>query len=164
MARRAVTDFMEFAWTKIEISETDCWEWQGALTNGYGHLYLKNFGNNYAHRLVYEHLIGPIPDGLQLDHLCRNTCCCNPEHLEPVTQKENLRRGTLSRKGRNYSVFFDKANGVWIAQCALLNSRDGRRRYKRVSSRDVGLAVAKMERFLEGAEHPNRHSMPAPAG
>lgn len=47
-----------------------------------------------AHRWAYEHFVGPIPDGLQLDHLCRNTHCANPSHLEPVTAQENLRRST----------------------------------------------------------------------
>lgn len=47
-----------------------------------------------VHRLSYEVLRGPIPDGLTLDHLCRNPTCCNPDHLEPVTSKENIRRGT----------------------------------------------------------------------
>ena len=47
----------------------------------------------YAHRLVYEMTVGPIPKGLCIDHLCRNTVCCNPAHLEPVTNGENIRRG-----------------------------------------------------------------------
>ncbi len=46
-----------------------------------------------AHRLVYTFLIGPIPDGMTLDHLCRNRACCNPKHLECVTQQENVLRG-----------------------------------------------------------------------
>jgi hypothetical protein len=48
-----------------------------------------------AHRFMYEYLVGPVPDGLQLDHLCRNRCCCNIKHLEPVTQAENVARGLL---------------------------------------------------------------------
>ena len=47
----------------------------------------------YLHRLVYEALRGPIPEGLQLDHLCRNRGCCNPDHLEPVSSRENILRG-----------------------------------------------------------------------
>jgi len=50
-----------------------------------------------AHRFVYIMLVGPIPDGLQLDHLCRNTACVNPAHMEPVTNGENVRRGLTSR-------------------------------------------------------------------
>lgn len=46
-----------------------------------------------AHRMAYEELVGPIADGLQIDHLCRVRCCVNPAHLEPVTQAENIRRG-----------------------------------------------------------------------
>jgi hypothetical protein len=46
----------------------------------------------YAHRVAYERMVGPVPDGLQLDHLCRNRMCVNPQHLEPVTAGENTRR------------------------------------------------------------------------
>lgn len=79
--------------TKISETPEGCWEWTRALNSkGYG-----SFG--YAgkvqstHRLAYELLIGPIPDGLHLDHLCRNRKCCNPDHLEPVTQQVNTLRG-----------------------------------------------------------------------
>lgn len=66
-----------------------CWEWTASrFRNGYGQ------GNRtVAHRVVYELLVGPVPEGLDLDHLCRNRGCVNPGHLEPVTRRENLRRG-----------------------------------------------------------------------
>jgi hypothetical protein len=72
---------------------TGCWLWTGCLTSkGYGH-----FGLNrraiLAHRAAYELLVGPIPSGLELDHLCRVRSCVNPAHLEPVTHAENVRRG-----------------------------------------------------------------------
>lgn len=70
-----------------------------------------------AHRIVYEYFRGAIPAGLILDHLCRNRACCNPDHLEPVTQKENLNRGihrnsvkTHCPKGHPYegaNLFYD---------------------------------------------------------
>lgn len=76
-----------------------CWIWIGAITTGkldYGNFSLG--GMNYrAHRVSYEHEIGKIPQGLVLDHLCRNTLCVNPVHLEPVTQRVNRERGGLGR-------------------------------------------------------------------
>ena len=70
-----------------------CWEWPGARTaRGYGTIYNGN-KNVLVHRFAYENMIGPIPHGLTIDHLCRNKPCCNPAHLEVVTQRENLRRG-----------------------------------------------------------------------
>jgi HNH endonuclease len=72
-----------------------CWVWTGYRnpTSGYGTIKFTGTKGFYAHRLVYELLVGPIPEGLQLDHLCRNRWCVNPSHMEPVTQRENLLRG-----------------------------------------------------------------------
>lgn len=79
---------------KIEPGLNDCWEWIGCkMPNGYGRFKGEAPTPMLAHRWSYEHHIGPIPAGLQLDHLCRNRGCVNPWHLEPVTQQENLRRG-----------------------------------------------------------------------
>jgi hypothetical protein len=74
---------------------TGCWLWQaGTTSNGYGKFRLSHRGRTVrAHRYAYELLVGPIPDGLQLDHLCRNRVCVNPAHLEPVTARENVLRG-----------------------------------------------------------------------
>jgi hypothetical protein len=77
---------------------TDCWEWQGAKgANGYGRIRVtEEFGVHrveMTHRAAYAAFVGPIPEGLHLDHLCRNRICCNPAHLEPVTSAENVLRG-----------------------------------------------------------------------
>ena len=80
-------------WLKVETLSTGCWEWTGHVNNaGYGRV-----KNDYAHRLAYEMFVGPIPDGADLDHLCRRRSCVNPAHLEPVTRSENVRRGYAAR-------------------------------------------------------------------
>ncbi len=76
---------------------TGCWNWKHSLqASGYGQI---NIGGKpvTAHRAVYEKYRGEIPHGLHIDHLCRNRKCVNPEHLEPVTQRENLRRGATAK-------------------------------------------------------------------
>lgn len=79
--------------SKFEVRPSGCWEWTGAVTwSGYGQI-KSGAKIVYAHRHMYELLVGPIPDGLQIDHLCRNRVCVNPSHLEPVTNRENTIRG-----------------------------------------------------------------------
>lgn len=73
--------------------DTGCWIWGGARhANGYGRISHQN-KSKLVHRFSYEWHVGPIPTGLQLDHLCRNRACCNPAHLEPVSGRTNVLRG-----------------------------------------------------------------------
>lgn len=102
-------------------SNDECWIWNGGLNNyGYGLLSgLKAKNHSYAvlaHRVGYELLIGPIPDGLEIDHLCRTRSCVNPEHLDTVTSRVNTLRGDsfAARNARKircvHGHLFDKAN------------------------------------------------------
>lgn len=79
---------------KVEKTPT-CWLWTAYIKpNGYGQFGLDKVRRGYyAHRFSYEHFVGPIPDGFTIDHLCLNPACVNPDHLECVTQRENVRRG-----------------------------------------------------------------------
>jgi hypothetical protein len=81
--------------------ETGCWLWTGGTRGGYGRLKLADYGMMEAHRASYEFHKGKIPEGLQLDHLCRNRSCINPDHLEPVTLQENIRRGETGQGPRS---------------------------------------------------------------
>ena len=87
-----VSDLKRFL-AKVDIPDGDgCWLWEGGQDRkGYGRFWLDGETRG-AHRAGYILLVGPIPDGLQLDHLCREPSCVNPSHLEPVSPAENLRR------------------------------------------------------------------------
>jgi len=92
------SDLPERLARQVSISESGCWIWTGSTQwNGYGSVSWKG-ARRVAHRVSYELLAGPIPKGLQLDHLCRVRGCVNPQHLEPVTNKENVRRSPLRSK------------------------------------------------------------------
>ena len=81
-----------------DVSPDGCWLWTGSKNNaGYGHMGIRVDGRRKiipVHRVAYEHFVGPIPEGLQIDHLCRVRACFNPEHLEPVSSRINTLRGT----------------------------------------------------------------------
>lgn len=99
-----------------------CWLWRGTIMyNGYGHL-----THAYAHRISYELFKGPIPDGLTIDHLCREKRCVNPAHLEAVTNSENVKRAA---KRPTHCFRGHPFDGV------TMTTRSGPRRYCKECSR-----------------------------
>jgi hypothetical protein len=78
-------------WYYVNKTST-CWLWTGATQQGYG-VHTSGGRAHKAHRVSYEEIVGPIPEGLTIDHLCRVRNCVNPDHLEPVSQKVNTLRG-----------------------------------------------------------------------
>lgn len=91
--RKPPTPVIDRLLRKREIGADGCWT-ANVLDNGHGYRTIADSSGkkHYVHRLAYEHFRGPIPSGMEIDHLCRNRACFNPEHLEPVTRAENGRR------------------------------------------------------------------------
>lgn len=97
MSRNAPPE--ERFWRFVAKSSDGCWEWMGARGGkGYGTFWVGSGKFANAHRWAYSHFVGPIADGLQLDHLCRNRACVRPDHLEPVTASVNVLRSYAARR------------------------------------------------------------------
>lgn len=103
-------------WPKVDASG-DCWQWTGGVSGRYGMVRPGGSANQRgAHVMAWELLIGPVPNGHQVDHLCKNTLCVNPDHLQPVPPRINLLRsetwsGVNARKSHCPNGHpYDKAN------------------------------------------------------
>lgn len=124
-------------WPKVDAAGP-CWLWTGHRSaQGYGRI---GTGEGRAvalvHRVVWELLVGPIPASLELDHLCRVRSCCNPDHLEPVTHAENVRRGAFGAnrlplaKCRRGHDFTPENTAVYARQRECITCRNARRERK----------------------------------
>lgn len=125
MNREVLARFHRFV---LPDSGSGCWVWIGPfMPNGYGK-YRAGPGQpeRPAHRVAYEHYVGQVPAGLQLDHLCRNRACANPQHLEPVTAAVNTDRQDHANRRKDHCPaghpYPRAADGTWI------RGTDGRRR------------------------------------
>ena len=134
-------------WAKVSPEPmSGCWLWTASL-DGYGY---GQFGKSKgvvlkAYRLSYELLVGPVPDGLEIDHLCRVRACLNPDHLEAVTHRENMRRAALLRthcpSGHQYSGdnLYVNRGSRFCRRCHVLSERARRAtlRFRRNSHRFI---------------------------
>lgn len=119
-----------------------CWLWLACVSpEGYGAISVGNHKTLRAHRYVYEKYKGPIPEGLHLDHLCRTPSCVNPDHLEPVTNRENMLRGnhpfakraaqTHCKRGHEFTPENTRVNRSTqreCKECTRVRCRDRKRR------------------------------------
>lgn len=135
-------------WTRVNKTDS-CWLWTAA-TNGVGYgMCCLPLSKMLAHRRAYELCVGPIPEGLVLDHLCRNPGCVNPEHLQPVTQKENSLRG-ISPMAQNASKLYCRRGHKFSGSNLRIDPKSGSRKCKACDAENarryrkahaVGLAV-----------------------
>jgi len=132
---------------KIEKLPSGCWHWTGYVnSHGYGRIGI-NGRRVMTHRAAYELFVGPIPEGLQIDHLCRLRSCCNPEHLEAVTPQENTLRSDVTKHRDGFcsrghernaaNTYYHKnrpGGDCRICKCERERARNAKRRQKGVAA------------------------------
>lgn len=138
MAQGVPNDISRFL-DLVEVTET-CWLWFGKIHKGYG-TFSMDGRKQQAHRLFWEFVNGPVPQGLELDHLCRVRHCVNPDHLEPVTHAENIgrapvhvtKRRSVCKNGHPLTgdnvVTWTRASGLVVRDCRECKNARQRKRW-----------------------------------
>lgn len=142
---------------KIDL-ETGCWLWTGNyIKDGYGHLKVDG-RNRSAHTLSYEAFVGPVPDGLELDHTCKRRLCFSPLHLEPVTHRVNVLRGggpaAVNARKTHCDAGHDYSDPDVLG-------RNGNQRYCKVCNRER--RMESLARLSSRTECTNGHDLTDPA-
>lgn len=139
------TNSIERIMERFVVKTDSCWLWLGKKDFGYGRVGF-NGSHVRAHKLIYEGLKGPVPTGLVLDHLCRNRGCVNPDHLEPISNRENVLRGVgLSAENAKkthckHGHAFEGANLLIVGAqrqcrtCRLARSREWKRKRRELAA------------------------------
>ena len=111
-------------WDKVEKIPDGCWEWTAGKSRGYGQFRLDGRMVN-AHRFAFGMLVGPIPSGMELDHICHNPACVNPTHLRTCTPAENSQNQAIPKNNTSglKGVCWDKRNKRWLAQIQMNGKR-----------------------------------------
>jgi hypothetical protein len=136
----------------VEPGMTDCWDWTLACNgNGYALWKLRDALRGEAvHRISHRTFKGKIPPGYDVDHLCYNRKCVNPDHLEAVTPRVNTQRAHVRRRGdKPYAFTFNTHSNLWYVRVEE-TPPGGPRRRKQFASRDRDTAEAKMIAYLDG--------------
>lgn len=147
VARPVIPAEVRFAQKYRVDEETGCWVWTASLTpTGYSN-FNDGSGNRNGHRFAYEHFVGPIPDGLTVDHLCRNRACVNPAHLEAVSMRTNLLRGESVASKNSRKTHCSKGH-PYDDENTYVNPNTGRRSCR---------ACVKAATLAWRAENPDKH-------
>ncbi len=157
-------------WPKVEATGF-CWNWIANRVGGYGSFYLggPSRGVGRAHRVAYMLLVGPIPDGYELDHLCRNRACVNPDHLEPVTKHENQLRSPVTKSGLNARLRCAKGHEINPAfaylradtgtyKCDTCQYLAGRRQNIRKAAKKYNVSLEEAEKLVKHGGNRRRRS------